>query len=449
MLASFYMRLDPASLPETTRHAVRRHLLDTLGAAIAGSLQPEPRAVLEAGTLLQCGHGKASVWGTGCRLPPAWAALANGVAAHALELDDASGCDHSGAVVAPAVMAALEAAPGSGAEDLIAAIVSGYDVGRRVLEAAGGYDVHNGAGWHSTGTCGVFAAALAVARLWRLPAELAAHALGIAGSFASGNWSFLQDGAMTKRLHPGHAAASGLLAAALARAGMKGPAHVFDAPWGGFFATYATQNAEPAALSRDLGIEWRIHRSSIKPYASCRGTHAAIEAALLMRKKIPADAVLDVEIGVNPTIVKMCGGTAVSSLLDAQMSMPYAVSVAWLYGDADLPQFVASRRGSAAIAQWLPRVRVVVDPAVNSNIAARLTVRPKVGAEQTLKIDTPVGSWNRPLPDAQLVAKYRGLATPVLGEARALQIENLVLTLGLGGEAAELPELLTTSDTRE
>ncbi|WP_164125787.1 MmgE/PrpD family protein, partial [Stenotrophomonas maltophilia] len=75
---------------------------------------------------------------------------------------------------------------------------AGYDLGRRVMEAAGGYDAHNGAGWHSTGTCGVFGAAIAVARLWRLPVDIATQALGIAGSYASGNWSFLQDGAMTK-----------------------------------------------------------------------------------------------------------------------------------------------------------------------------------------------------------------------------------------------------------
>src|SRR3954469_6128616 len=99
-------------------------------------------------------------WGGDERLPPAVAALVNGTAAHALELDDASGCDHSGAVVLPAVFAALDL-PGCTATewDVVAAIVAGYAVGRRVMEASGGYDGHNGAGWHSTGTCGVFASA--------------------------------------------------------------------------------------------------------------------------------------------------------------------------------------------------------------------------------------------------------------------------------------------------
>ncbi|MFX7878713.1 MmgE/PrpD family protein, partial [Acinetobacter baumannii] len=86
-------------LPEATVHAVRRHLLDTLGAALAGAAQPEPQAVLGAGAALYGAEGPAPVWGSRRRIPPALAALVNGTAAHALELDDASGCDHSGAVV--------------------------------------------------------------------------------------------------------------------------------------------------------------------------------------------------------------------------------------------------------------------------------------------------------------------------------------------------------------
>ncbi|MGL4286226.1 MAG: MmgE/PrpD family protein [Phreatobacter sp.] len=444
-LARFYTALGIDDLPEATVHAVRRHLLDTLGAALAGAAQPEPQAVLGAGAALYGAEGPAPVWGSRRRIPPALAALVNGTAAHALELDDASGCDHSGAVVVPAVLAALAEAPQATEQDLIAAIVAGYDLGRRVMEAAGGYDAHNGAGWHSTGTCGVFGAAIAVARLWRLPVDIATQALGIAGSYASGNWSFLQDGAMTKRLHPGHAAASGLMAAALARHGMTGPGHVFDAPWGGFLATYAREAAQPEALTRDLGSFWRIHRSSIKPYASCRGTHAAVEAALELRRDLPADSVAGIEVGVHPTIVRMCGGTSVASLVDAQMSLPYAVAVAWLHGDASLPSFADDVRASPEVADWLTRIRVVHDPAVDSNIAARLTVAPRRGAPRTLRIDIPAGSWDRPLPDGALIGKYRGLATPVLGAARAADLEALVLALGPGADCATLPALLTTT----
>src|SRR3546814_4077516 len=114
-------------------------------------------------------------------------AMLNGVAAHALELDDTGGCDHSGAVVLPAVMAAVSMVPGTvNGRELITAVVLGYEVGRRVLEACGGYSAHNGAGWHSTATCGVFGAAAASARILQLDAGQTLAALGIAGSFSGG-----------------------------------------------------------------------------------------------------------------------------------------------------------------------------------------------------------------------------------------------------------------------
>ncbi len=444
-LAGFYAGLDHAALPTATAHAVRRHMLDTLGAALAGAAQPEPSAVLAAGALVHGTGGTAAIWGRPCLAPPVLAALVNGTAAHALELDDASGCDHSGAVVVPAVLAALPAALGATDGDVIAAVVAGYDLGRRVMEAAGGYDAHNGAGWHSTGTCGVFAAAVAVARLWRLSPALTQQALGIAGSFAAGNWSFLADGAMTKRLHPGQAASAGLFAAALARAGMTGPAGVFEAGWGGFLATYAPATAQPALLTAGLGTEWRIHRSSVKPYASCRGTHAAVEAALVLRKTVPAGAAVRVEVGAHPTIVRMCGGMRVETLVDAQMSLPYAVAVAWLHGDAGLPSFAPAIRQAPELRRWLDRVRVVHDPAVPSNIAARVTVTAEDGGDVTRRVDVPLGSWDRPLPDALLIAKFQGLAAPVLGPGRTRALQQAVLALGQGS-ATQILELLAAAE---
>ncbi|MFI5011816.1 MAG: MmgE/PrpD family protein [Hyphomicrobiales bacterium] len=443
ILATFYTGLTAESLPAATLHAVRRHVLDTMGAALAGARQPEPSAVLRAGSVLWGEQGTAVLWGRAEPAPPALAALVNGTAAHALELDDASGCDHSGAVVVPAVFAALPLATGASDADLIAAIVAGYDLGRRVMEAAGGYDAHNNAGWHSTGTCGVFAAAIAVSRLRRLSADTARHALGIAGSFASGNWAFLQDGAMTKRLHPGNAASAGLLATELAIQGMTGPAHIFEARWGGFLSTYARSDADPHALISGLGESWRIHRSSIKPFASCRGTHAAVEAVLAMRANIAED-IVEIEASVTPTVARMCGGRSAASLVDAQMSLPYALSVAWLHGAADLSRFSEDVRASDAIRDWLGRMRIIADPGIASNVAARVGITTCSGEAHEMMIESPLGSWDRPLPDEALRAKYRSLATPVLGDDGAARLEATVWSLGGGIDPASLPVLLAS-----
>jgi len=432
-LAHFYAGVRGADLRAETVHAVRRHVLDTFGAALAGAGQPEPVAALAAAAMVYGASGPSVLWGKSERLPPAVAALVNGTAAHALELDDASGCDHSGAVVVPAVMAALPLAPAVSDDDFLAAVAVGYDLGRRVLEAAGGYDAHNNAGWHSTGTCGVFGATAAVARLMGHDAPATAHALGIAGSFASGTWAFLADGAMTKRLHPGNAAAAGVLAAVLARSGLSGPAGVFDAPWGGFLQTYAREHGSVAALTDGLGESWRIHRSSIKPFASCRGTHAAVEAVLALRAEGASPANVDaIEIGVHPTIVRMCGGKEINTLVDAQMSLSYAVAVALIHGAADLPMFAERVRQDPAVLAEVRRVTVSEDAAAASNVAANVALRLSNGEVRRRAIEVPIGSATRPLPDEALRAKYRSLAEPVLGREVASALEGTVWSLGQG-----------------
>lgn len=448
-IARFYTALSGKDLPETTRHAVRRHMLDTLGVGIAGAAQPEPEAVAAACRRL-CGGGGAPLWGARQNVPSFSAALINGAASHALELDDASGCDHSGAVMTPALMAALPLAPHATDDDLIAAFCAGYDLGRRVMEAAGGYDAHNNAGWHSTGTCGVFGASIAVSRLLGVGEDVATNALGIAGSFSSGNWSFMADGAMTKRLHAGHAAAGGLMSVELARGGLIGPEHVFDTDWGGFFSTYCAKgDANPELLTADLGNLWRIHRSSIKPYASCRGTHAAVEIARRLAPSLPVTEVERISIHVTATIHRMCGGYDIRSLVDAQMSLPYAVAVAWLTGEADLSRFLPPIRGSEAVAEVMRRIEIVADPSIDNNLAARVLATRRDGVVVEDRVDVPEGSWNNPLPDTALIAKYHSLATPVIGRKGAEALHQRIFALGGGGLAADIPPLLTAINVKE
>jgi 2-methylcitrate dehydratase PrpD len=308
-----------------------------------------------------------------------------------------------------------------------------------MLEASGGYDAHNNAGWHTTGTCGVFGAAAAVARLLACDEATTRNALGIAGSFASGTWAFMSEGAMTKRLHPGHAAASGVLAVLLARSGMTGPAEILDAPWGGFLSTYAGNKADWPALTIGLGQDWRIHRSSIKPYASCRGTHAAVDAMLRFRGEgVSPEDLAAIRVNVHPTIVRMCGATQVSTLLDAQMSLPYALSVALLHGGADLPMFSEAMRRDHAVLEQARRVEVVESVEPMSNIAAELVLQFRDGGQRRLRIDVPLGSATNPLPDDGVIAKYRFLATPIIGPEAAGRLEDAVLGLGNGVPANQI-----------
>ena len=327
-LASFVATTSAADLPEGVVHKAKCHVLDTFGAALAGTRSEEASAI-RLMLSSEESAGPAIAWGTSVALSPRSAALANGIAAHAFELDDSGGCDHSGAVVLPAAAAALSLAraPVTGHEFLLA-VVLGYDIARRVLDACGGYQSHNAAGWHSTGTCGVFGAAVAACRILRLDAPQCTTALGLSGSFAGGLWAFIHDGSQAKRIHPGRAAEGGLLAASLARHGITGPRVVFGDGWGGFLPTYAGDRADAEALVRELGRSWRITRCAIKPYASCRGTHSAIDAIgrVLGRYRLTAGDVGHVDVRLSPFLDGMCGGRDVRAQPAAQMSLPYAVA---------------------------------------------------------------------------------------------------------------------------
>lgn len=147
-LASFVHDARFEMIPAATVAKTKRHVLDTLGAALAGATSDEARRARDV-LAASDGVGSSASWGTAKALSPRNAALVNGIAAHAFELDDTGGCDHSGAVVLPAALAALGLARHAvSGRDFRWLLCSGYDVGRRVMEAFGGYKPHNAAGWH-------------------------------------------------------------------------------------------------------------------------------------------------------------------------------------------------------------------------------------------------------------------------------------------------------------
>jgi 2-methylcitrate dehydratase PrpD len=252
-LANYANKLTYDDLPDDVRKRAHLVLLDTLGCAMAGSGTEEIAQIRRAMLQANGGGGDASYWGTHDKAPLPLAALANGAAVHAREIDDFGGCAHSGAVVIPAALG-VAARTGASGKDLLTAIVVGYDIARRVMDGGGGYQAFKKLGWHSTSACGGFGAAAAAAKLLGLDAQHIQWALGYAGSNAGGTWAYIPDGAMSKRIHPGFAAHTGVVAAYLAANDVTGPTQIFEAPWGGYYPTY-------------VGGRWLGPRFS---YSSCR-----------------------------------------------------------------------------------------------------------------------------------------------------------------------------------
>ena len=414
------LRID--AVPEPTRARARLHLLDTLGAALAGSAAREAhlarRAARADGSLGAAAGSAAVVWGTPERATPRAAALVNGVAAHAFELDDSGGCDHSGAVVVPAALAAAAAVGGPvPGEELLLAIVLGYELGRRVQTAMGGYDALNDRGWHSTGVCGTFAAAVAAGRVLGLDAVRLSHAIGLAGAFTGGTWAFVADSAMSKRLHVGRAAECGLGAALLAREGFTGPDAVFEAPWGGVLGLYGGPGADATALTASLGERWELDRASIKPHASCRSTHSAIDALLRLRADgLDVERIERIEVRTSELIAGMCGGTDLASLVSAQLSLPYGLAVAGVRGAVGLDDVLAGR-DDPRVLDLLGRIAVAVDPGQHGGSAEPSLL--VTGATGTLAVQAiaPRGGRDNRLADAEVLAKFEGLAARRLDAA--------------------------------
>jgi 2-methylcitrate dehydratase PrpD len=428
-LASDLTAIDAAAVPAEARAYARRALLDAFGAALAGSRTPEVANLLSA--LRSAGaQGPKSVWATSVRLSAPHAALVNGTATHALEVDDFGGCGHSGAVVVPAALAAAEHRSVTGVE-LLSALIAGYEAAARVIDSVGGYPEHNATGWHSTGTCGTFGAAAAAARILELDIPRTGHALALAGTYTGGLWSFIPNGAMSKRLHAGKAAEGGVAAAYLAAHDFTGPTHLFEPGWGSFTSLYGGAHAAPERLRRAPGDRLLIFRSGFKPYACCRGCHSSLDVILgMMRSHDFAAADVDgVSIRASEQQARQLGKQAVTNMLDAQMSLPYSVAVALLHGRADLRLYQSPYLEDAGLAALARRVNVVAETRGAATSEPTVDVTLRDGRVLTGQVKIAKGAPENPLSDEEMVQKFLALATMAVSPATASEIVAFVATI--------------------
>lgn len=441
-LADLLSRTTLADFDSATLTKAKLHLLDTLGVGLAGSRANETQLV-RVGLGLEQSSGAAVIWGTRQQLCAREASLVNGVAAHAYELDDSGGCDHSGAVVLPAALSLLDRVRDGGA--LLRAVILGYEVARRVLEACGGYESHNERGWHSTGTCGVFGAAITAGLLLELSPAALCSALGIAASFAGGTWAFIADGSQTKKLHSGLAAQGGVSAALLAAQGFSGPRGILDATgWGNFLPTFNPQGGQPAALLAGFGQQWRINRCSIKPYATCRGTHAAIDALrqLQQRYDIQSAQVARIQVDISRFQFGMCGGKQIDARAAAQMSIAYALAAQLEFGEVGLAELADGVWSGNWLARWLDCITLQIDEQMAAEAEPVITLTTHAGDMVTACVPYPLGSPQYPMSAAQILDKYRRLAGQVLPAAQVEALIDWVMNLETQRHPQQLGALL-------
>ena len=418
-LAEFAAAVSPDTLLPEVEARARGLLLDYFGVLIGGSALSVSECVAAYAT--QADDGKASVH-LRKRSSPSLAALANGVAAHALELDDVTNESslHPGVVVWPAAMAAIERGGGT-LGDLLAAGIGGYEVTMRVGDALYAPATY-GRGFHPTGVAGALGAAVAAAHAGGLDTEGIQQALGLAGGLAAGSMAYVQNGSDGKRLNAGWAAHAGIVAADLAAAGVVGPTDALTGTYGLLQAF--SNDPRPELLSALDPDHPALLDVAIKPYPCCRYIHPVIDACRELRAAngFQPDQLRRVTVSVLPGGGEIVADPAEpkrrpANRVDAQFSVYYGAAQALVHGWPTLESFGEPHLRDPEVLRVADRVQVTSNPTLDAAYPRRwgcvLNVEFAGGEARTVRVDDPRGDPRRPLSEAELVEKFRSTAVPV------------------------------------
>jgi 2-methylcitrate dehydratase PrpD len=429
--------LRPGDLPEEIRLLARQCLLDWLGVTLAGAGEDLARLLREEAEA-QGGNGVATLIGQGGKTSTQQAALVNGAASHALDYDDVNMAmgGHPTVAVVPALLALAEARGASGS-DFIAAFVAGYETLCRVgtLVAPG----HYARGFHATATVGSFGAAAACAHLLGLDAKTTAVALGIAGTQAAGLKSMF--GTMCKPLHAGKAAQNGLIAASLAARGFTSRDDVLDCAQG-FALTQSPDFRADAALADPPG-GWHLRHNLFKYHAACYLTHAPIECAREIRRRLDLDPsqVSEVVLRVDSGASKVCHILQPRTGLEAKFSLRLTTALALAGCDtAELGTYDERHATDPLLARLRDKVRVDFQRGWPHTLA-ELKVTLADGRSAEARHDSGKPATDLAAQGRRLDGKFMALAAPVLGEVQARQLADAVATVDGLGSISELTRL--------
>jgi len=404
------------TLSAETLDAARLVLLDTLGAIVAGSREPENRRLAELAAA-RSRDGGATLLGHRMRADAFWAALANATAGVALEMDEGNrlGGGHPAIHVIPGALAVAEER-GMGGQRLLEAIVAGYEIGSRL----GGATTPR-PNVHSHGTWGTISTAVAVARLGGLDGPAMRRVINLAASMSPANtWTPALEGATIRNLYPGRSAFQGILAVDLEAAGFTA---LRDAP-SDVYGTILADRFEPALAVEGLGRRYRIEENYFKFYACCRYNHFALDAITAMRRAhaFSSEEVAAVRVTTIPFGLRMANAEP-ASMLAAKFSVPHAVAAAIVLGHAGLGAFEGSALADPRIRDLARRVEVAADPEMGPRrtdyptACVRIALRDGRALEETVTIVR--GDALDPAPPGDVVAKFLALAAPVVGSSRA------------------------------
>jgi 2-methylcitrate dehydratase PrpD len=449
-LGSFAANLRYEALPAAAIERVKHFFIDYLAIALRASTLDSSQPVRALARAYPI-PGKATLLGRPDPVSPYWAALANGQAAHSMELDDTflEGSLHTEASVFAACMALAEEHD-LGGQRFVEAVVAGFEVACRVSRALQPA-VTNARGFHPTGTCGALGAAAAAGKLLGLDAPRMAVAIGVACSQASGLLEYVTNGAWTKRFHAGWAAHAGLIAAGLAQHGMTAPRTAIEGRFG-FLHAYS---GEPKldGFEAGLGVTYMILQTAMK-YYPCNYYIQSINDAVLKlaaQDEPPIDQIERIVVyTVRAAMPLVCEPIDQKRhpqvMIDAQFSVPFNVALGLLKKRVVFPDFAEQTFAAPEVCRLMNLITCAVDPALDAqypeNWPARVEITLKDGRTLTAETTHAKGDPRNPLTEDEVIAKHRSIVTGVVDPQTDDRILQFVHELERQPTFRELTEAL-------
>jgi 2-methylcitrate dehydratase PrpD len=453
-MAEFAVNLKLSDVPPDVVARAKGLILDGFGCGLLAANLPWTRIIAKLVHRLEPQGGHASVWGRGETTSAISAALLNGTMVQGYELDDANAaCFHACAVVLPAAFAAAEfvGADKVDGETLLTAIIAGFELGPRVGLCMNG-DVMMVKGWHAPGIFGPFAAAVTAGIILGLDANQMFHALGIAGPQAAGLMA-AQFGSMVKRMLCGKNSQSGVYAAMLAADGFTGIENVFEQHYGGYCTTFSQTEDEfdLAQLSDGLGTRWETMRITLKRFCCSAMVMAPLDAVqeLVAETGLKAEDVEAITVAATDTTISHGGWWPYvpSGMTGAQMHIGFGIAMMLIEGDVFVDQMVDANVGRPDLVELANRVKVIRDLEREKmprpyHRGAEVEVTLRNGTVLRKTADFFIGTFERPMTDAQMSEKYRKLASKTFATDKVETIESIVWGLEREGSVANLANIL-------
>ncbi len=439
ILSEFTYDISYDKLPDKVVYHTKEFIIDILASMIAATQLQSGKIAIETGIDL-AGKPEATLLGYKEKIGVANAAMANAIQGYSFDFidDQNESKSHPSAASIPAALAMAESLDLSG-KKLIEAIAAGNETVCRTGAAFMGHLYDQG--FHPSAVCGVFGSAMSAGKLMNLSQEQLTNTQGLAGCMSSGMMVVCKSDNWGKRLHAGHAAHSGIIAAQMASRGFKGPKDIYEGDSGFYYCHAPKREYDLNEITKDLGRRWLYSESSIKPYPCCRFAGATVDACLLIKEKYNPDldkikkiTILTQEaqkwLQTEPREIKWNPKTQP----DAQFSMPFQAAISLARGKAGIDEFSDEACQDEVAKKLIKLVEVVVDPELEKlypeHYSGKVCVEMQDGKKYIEYVEDPKGDWRNPVSHEEIIAKFVDLSSRVIKDESVVKeiikiIENL------------------------